>query len=488
MKVILSLIFLAAPSFFGYGQAGSEVVIQQARKYMEEKKYLEAWEVLDGFNRNNQSSDALRLQAYIGGQLTYMNSTDSLYKIVLNLLPGSAEVAMEYGRFLFETGKFRESFPFLQKAESNPSFHAEAALKLSYIDFWLGRIPQARNRIKALLEQYPDFVGALELQEALKEATAPHFITDLYHQTDDQPYQQTRVNINAWMYRNRWLTPELNLNIGLLDPKIFEKVQTLEAWVGNTVLLGSANTSLSIKAGGFFHSMQDITGLYQVTLSQKTGGGLKFSADAYKKPYQYTINSAPLALIQEGYSFSLALDNKKKWLGKAVWENQRFPDDNRITNAYLWAMAPLLKKEHILLRLGYGFSFANSDTNRFVPIPKQEVTPGAELQGWFNPYFTPINQKVHMILASANIDLSAKVRADLNVSYGFNAVNTTKYFIEQGAGTTPFSGDVDVAYNPMELTFLLNWKVSDKLQIAPYYAYQHLFFFTSNRFGLKFIR
>jgi tetratricopeptide (TPR) repeat protein len=462
-------------------------VLQKANRLIAEKQFEEAYIFLDKYNKGEGDVYTLQLQAQLAYWLQKNRLADSLFNHAISRQANLPALNMDYGRFLFETGRYKESVMYLEKVENDSLYAAEAKLNLAYIDYWEMNYGKAQERVGELLLRYPDFTAAKDLSLAIKKSKSLHWEAGIDFISDDQPYRQTHAFFKGYFLRSKWLAPQFSLHGASLHPEKGDGVQTMELWLGNGMRFGSNGPSLNINGGMFFHEYESKAKvMYDVTIRQQIQKGLNIELNASRKPYQYTLSSVPLSLLSDHLHGALSLDHKD-WLGKAAWETNKFPDNNKVSTGYFWGLAPVLRKENVLLQAGYGFTYANSDTNRFVQKPTSQPPVPGEVEGWYNPYFTPIDQQIHAVLAAAKFQFSNVVTLHVHAQYGVFAKNTTAWFYRNAPGNNAplLMGSIPVEYHPVSFSIAFAWKLNDRLVLHPGYDYNHLFFFTSHRVGVK---
>jgi len=190
-------------------------------------------------------------------------------------------------------------------------------------------------------------------------------------------------------------------------------------------------------------------------------------------------------------SYSGLLDWKPAtgWYGQAGYLRQRYPNDNNgISTAYGWLLAPLVRNPRYAAKLGYTFSYQESDHNRFVPIDLSNPIPRDNLTysypGEYNPYYTPHNALIHSVTTVFSIQLTKRSSLALNGSYGFQATEDAPYLYPTGPGTFE-RGFYKRWFHPWEMGANLTIRLLQNLSLTAKFEHSDKPYFRTNYAGLE---
>ncbi len=467
--------------------------IEYARSKAFEKDYSVADKLLTEYNRFHKEVNALRLHAQVLYWMKQFNRSIEVYEKTLSNFPGISVVKLDYGRLLFELGKLKKAQALLNDFITNDSLNVEANIMLSYINMWSGQNKAAKDRANLILKQYPDNKDAISILNQINIYTTPYISAGTNFQSDDQPLTATGFAVETGVYRSWALSPTLQAQYN--DFKIPEgKYQSLWIQAGNKISLGIGST-LNV-AGGLFQHINSGDSYFtgRIGFTQKISRSFSGEAGFEKKPYQYSIASVRTPVLENVLSLAAGFNKSDNWLGKAGFQRQNFEGNNNINTAYLWLLAPLVKQKNFKVQVGYAFSYAHADKNNFVAAAPLSTlintTPlYGTVSGIFDPYFTPQNQFINLLLASINIGLSKKVQFSSRTNIGvFAQADNPFLMLEKSTGNQQYyinKGYSTLKYTPIEWVSNLQLNLSPKFSVHLNYTYQKFLFYTNNQGGIQ---
>jgi hypothetical protein len=230
-----------------------------------------------------------------------------------------------------------------------------------------------------------------------------------------------------------------------------------------------------------------------VELTQGITDKLSLSVSGKRRPYFYTLGSMREIVSFTALNASVFLTNPKGINMQLSGEKQIFMDDNKIDNAFLWIMSPKFGWSALSFTLGYGYSYTDADSNYYSSVLSlQEILTDykeGEIEGIYNPYFTPENQHIHTLIGTVSLSVKKKFEFVLKGNVGFYAYADIPYlyldkdtqnnlFINKG-----FSKEIKVPY---EISTMASYFIKRKISINAKYAYTENFFYYNNVFNLSF--
>lgn len=481
---LLFPIFLLSVSF--YGQT-SEEILAQAQKSAYAGNFAGADALLNA--ENNNDPEILSFHAQVLYWMEDFERAEKVHKEIQRLYPGIDEAKLEYGRFLYNLGKINRAEILLKEYLQKAPDHAEANLMLAHIEIWNGNIGKAKERASKMAADYPDNSDFDALIEDLHQLTAPVVKASGTAYSDDQPLEYLGLGIQGSWYRSWLFSPKIKFT--------GQKFNTFESNLRTAFFMGENEVHLKSKTrikfgGGIFIPSEKEEKLYAMTLGVKQELFKSVSANLSfeKLPYQFTRSSILHPFLASTYRGSLNLETSKGLYGEAGHQRQVFPDDNKVTASFVWALIPVINSENFKVSTGYSYNFSTSDHSTFTteassggdspfpPIGNRPVTQ-PERNGYYDLYFTPKNQQVHSLLASLRIG-AGKINLTGKINAGLYATADAPY--QETVSTIGFE---NITYSPLEIETALNLSLSRSLSLSGRYDYQSLFFFEAHTGSLE---
>lgn len=483
MKFLILLINLSFIIMTAYSQTEPVDTINLARSKAYDKKLSEANELLTLYNAHQKDQYGIQLQAQILYWMKEFKKAQLLYEEGIALYPSYMLLKLDYGRILYQLNKTEKARLLFLEVLTADEKNAEANISLAWIDLQNGHISSAKKRAQYINSIYPGNKEAESILLNIEEMTAPYLKMKGDSYSDDQPLQQSFIEPEAGMYKSWLLSPFIKGSFNQQNTKQAYTTSWISA--GNKIFIGATKTTIEVAAGYFQGNNYQGDATWKILLNQKLSNSFSADAGTEKKPYQYTLASIRNPFLYQVSEAGLNFNNNNKWLGRVAYQSQHFEDGNLSNTLYAWLLAPLIDKNGFSLKAGYSFSYANSDINTF--IPTTALTPPyvlyKEVEGVYDPYFTPNQQYVNAALISIGVPLSTSVSFTSRASVGFYARASQPALYTDRNGAGPFFINktyASLSYTPVEIYSGLNIKVSKQFYISGNYAYNSLIFFKSN--------
>lgn len=483
MKQIRSTLFAIIIVSVSYSQENTSAdTVGLARSKAYSQQFHEAERLLRLYTSTKNDLNAFRLQAQVLYWMKDFKQSAAVLQKALAAFPGETILYLDYGRLLYNTGNITTSEKYLLNYQQTDSLHAETNLMLAHIWFWQGRFKEAAGLTKNIVKTYPDQQDALNLLNEINFIRAVYVKVNAATLSDDQPLSSQQVTVETGACRSAFFAPKLKLTSFNFQT---DQQSSFNWWLqtGNTFSSGKNGLSLSL-VGGLFQSTGTINVTGEVLLSKKIGRFVTADAMVAYKPYQLTVAAARKAVMQTVYAGSFQYNQNNKWIGKAIYEVQQFPDNNQIYTAYAWLSAPIIHKEKFLLHTGYAFAWQTTAKNKAMykePLPPLAViyNNGLQVQTVYDPYFTPLNQFVNSLLLSTKIFISKKVAFSLRGSFGFLAqAEVPYYYVQFTPPQYQLNKDFTVhQFNPAELFAGLELQPGKQFQLQFNYQYNAVLFY-----------
>lgn len=489
----LSKLFLIALFIPFLSVAQVQDTLQYAREKAYGKEFSEANRILTIYNTQERDIYGLWLQAQVAHWMGDFNKSRDFYARALILSPELPGLKLDFGRTLFNSGELKDSEEVLLSYLSMDAENPDALIMLAYLDYWKGFNQKAKNTAEQVISSNPEHKMALDLLNEIKVATAPYITIISTFGSDDQPLDFNEYIFTIGKYHSRFLSP--TLKAGYRDFTLPNtNVQSYFAEAGNTMSFGMSGPLIKLTAGIFKpDSNKDLTALTgMIGISQSLAKNLSLELNTARIPYQYTLSSLRMPLMQQVSSIAITLNDPEFLIGKAAYERQTFPDENSINTAYAYLLKSLFNSTIFRLDLGYSFSYAHSDKNTFIVDEVMLFRPGPnngnQLKGIYDPYFSPQNQMINSALGSVKIIPAQAFEINLRTSYGFYAQAENTVLLESsGLGNTPSVNTYyyTQTYTPVEIVAGIATRISTQFHVKAEYQYSKLFYYEFHRIGFS---
>ena len=402
---------------------------------------------------------------------------DSIYGRAIANHPNDPELRLEYGRFLVETQKGDRAEEILAPFSSKDStaFTAQqrsrAHTLLGTAAYWRGDFSGARNEFRAAVALDSSAAEARRQLLEIETVTASWIRVGSDMWDDDQPLRYATFNAEGGWFIDPLTPLGVRARSSVYDVEgVSESVLTAEA--SFTKYFPRAHLDLDASAGVLersFDESLDWTGRF--TLGARLPRTLMLRASYARAPYTSTIRSLYTAIMVQTLEGNARWGTSRGWSGELAARYASYPDDNDVSTAFGWILAPVSRRESAMLHVGYGFSAQSSAENRFAPRGDINVLPSqgpTVVPGEYNPYYTPQNLLVHSALATASLRARRQVHVEAGGSYGFNAHDDAPVLI---AVPTPPTTTVETAFydrsfHPWNARGSIDWTATPAVRLA----------------------
>ena len=407
--------------------------LSEARRLRDAREFGAAAALLRPYVESHRDNlEAARLAALMAYWAKDWAAADSLYSNALADHADDVDLGLDYGRFLLETGshsRLRDVLARIVSADSSratPAQIARAQLLLGTATYWTGDFSAARRRFRTALALDSSLADARRQLSEIETAAAAWVRIGSQISDDDQPLQYASFEASGGWYA----TPLTPIGVrarsthfdrdGITTSMLAEEVSVASYLAGAHLELGAAGGALQRTFG----TSADWTARF--TLGARLPRGVVVQAKAERVPYPNTSRSVATDVMVTALEGALRWGSARGWIGEAAARRERFPDDNGVSTAFAWVLAPLSRREAAGVHIGYGFSAQAADRSRFVPREDIAVIPGQgqageTVPGEYNPYYTPRNLRVHSALVAARLHPSSRFTVDANGRVGVSA-------------------------------------------------------------------
>ena len=478
----LRLILVASTLAFANlgAQAGTTPVdtIAEARRLRDAKDFAGAAALMRAYVESHPDDPgSARFAALMAYWSKDRAAADSVYSRAIAGHPNDADLRLEYGQFLVETGKGARAdgvlAPFTA-ADSNtvtPQQLSRAHTLLGTAAYWRGDFTAARTEFRAAIALDSTAADARrQLREI--ETVAASWIrvgTDVWD--DDQPLRYATFNAEGGWYLDPLTPLGIRARSAAYDVDgVSQSVLTAEASL--TSYFPSAHLDLDAAAGVLersFDESTDWTG--RLALGARLPRTVMLRASYARTPYTSTVLSLSTAIMVQTLEGNARWGTSRGWSGELAAGYASYPDANHVSTAFGWVLAPLSRRESAMLHVGYGVSAQNSGENRFAPRGDVSVPPGqgsTTVPGQYTPYYTPQNLLVHSALATTSLRAGRKLVIDAGGSYGFSAHDDAPVLIAVPTPptTTVQTAFYDRSFNPWNARGSIDWTATPAVRLA----------------------
>lgn len=416
----------------------------------------------------------------------------ALYDRALREHPDDADLRLDYGRMLVETGSADEARDVLAPLVDSPRRGADLTL-LGTSAYWAGDYTQARDRLQRALAADPAQTDARRQLDEIGELSAPWLRVDVSGAHDNQPIDSWHAGATVGFHP----TPNTQITLGGAGDE-FRAGDSLTMTLAQPRLGVSAlvpGTRLTLALAGGVASRTQPAGaatewIASADASAPLANGVRIDLRANRAPYTSTIASlvTPVNPWTAGATLSW---QRASWLGEAGVQGQWFADANEVGTAYAWLLAPLVSSAEHTLQLGWAAAGQNSGSTRFVlRSPHQTVPPtssGFDFSGAYAPYYTPVNLMTQSVIAAASTRLAPSLTLRAHGGYAAYARDDAPSFALAGVGNraTLVEERAPRRFSPWDATVGLDDALSPATSLTLEASAMHTAFYTAATMGLR---
>jgi hypothetical protein len=229
---------------------------------------------------------------------------------------------------------------------------------------------------------------------------------------------QVRSATHAAAEYGRYLRPEITLGLRLAGGRIVadatpsrrrNDVSGVAALAG-TLAVPAARLGIDLSGGALFGAPatngtgSSATLVYNAAAGLNTGQGATLRLRAARERYTATAASIDTLLMAQTVELALDRSGAPGWAGELLGRRVGFGDDNPVTTAYVWVLAPLSRSSTHSLRVGYAFGWQDSEQSNWVPASAGAGGPPLQqVPGRYAPYYTPHDVVTHSALLNAAV-------------------------------------------------------------------------------------
>ncbi|HBE39817.1 MAG TPA: hypothetical protein DDW27_01160 [Bacteroidales bacterium] len=463
--------------------------LKKARMLFDSGKYQHAGKLLKVINKKHPED--LNTQ-WLYAQSAYwskkFNLSIMLYEDAIVKHPDDHYLLLDYGIKMVDIGEFEKASPVINRymAYDNPG--ADVLIADSKMAYWQYNYKKAMAGIDKVLSDHPENENAMSLHEELLIAKSPWIKISSDITRDDQPLFFLGPSVEAGFSKRAFLNPSVTFKA----PRYFSEgiqYQTYDIQAINKINIIKHNTTVLLGAGVFKlpSNEESFTGKLKLTKTLFRQFSIELLAE--HKPYLYTKANMTNPIQRLHYDLSLNWTGKRGWMGRIGHDiNYFYSDDNKVYSSSFWVVSSPLKILRTESRVGYAYSYSNSEDDRFSPVKTIDQIIASwhfnlQITGYYNPYFTPKDQSINFIIYQFRYNPSPEFETGLKLTYGFLATTQNPYFFLTNHGSNGLTVQKDFyedEYHPYDGTIFIKWRLSRRMSIQSEYILSNTHFYRSH--------
>lgn len=326
---------------------------------------------------------------------------------------------------LRNSGSYSEAIALLKSHLRAYPDDGEAIRLLAQTQYWSKDFAAARETYERAVKLHPeDTTLRAQYSQFLAETATQRgwvkLVPSLRH--DDQPINRLELQGEAGWY----IRPDASfavrvtgMRFSLADTASRNAAAATLAFAGS-----SAESGMRVElAGGIlnrsFGTSNEFIG--SGALSFRVTPALRLRVVAERAGYFHTESSLSTDVTTNSGGGALSLSSSRGWLAELVAQLQQFHDDNSMTTAFAWVLAPLISSARRTIHIGYSAAIQDARELRFaLEDPIQSSNPASasyNFAGRYDPYYTPKDLQTHSVIAAVALGAPGKSVLRINGTY-----------------------------------------------------------------------
>ena len=498
--LILTISLLATANLSAQMGTAPLDTIAEARRVRDAKDFAGAAVLMRAYTESHPDDPAsARFAALMAYWSKDQRTADSIYARASGRHPGDADLRLEYGKFLVETGKPSRArdvlTPLIENQSKSASAQqlARARTLLGTADYWRGDYTGARNEFRAALALDSSVADARRQLLEIETAAASWVRVGANLWDDDQPLRFVDFNADGGWFVNPLTPIGVRARSSVYDAdSASEAMQAAEATV--TSYFPSAHLDLVAGAGVLDRSFgESLDWTARITLGVRLPGPVMLQAKYARSPYTSTIRSLDEGIMVQTLEANARWGGARSWNGELGARHEIYPDDNTVSSGFAWILAPLASRENGTLHVGYGFSAQSAAESRFLPQGAIDVRPGEPptmIPGEYNPYYTPDNLRIHSALANVSLRPTHQLSIEAAGRYALSAHEDAPviYAVATPPTATAQLTFYDRSFTPWNARGSIDWNATPavRLTLGVEHGREAYYEFTTGRLELTY--
>lgn len=488
---LVILLFSLRPSSAQDGPRDTIALVQQFHREYDYKNSLSL--IRNFYQDHPENVYGHILYAQTMYHLGQYDTFQRIYDQALLWFPGEGLIRLDYGIKLVESGALDKALPLLDRYLEEEPTSTSARYARARALFWKGYYERALKDCREILQYETSHPEAVDLYRQLKDIMGTNAEFGIDHITDDQPLQRTESHLAMSSYVRPWFSYTVKANAWFFDTPE-EAFNTLWLRAGGIFTFNKNRTRIELTGGAARTPSEDITPLVSLEISQRLSRQFDLEISGSHEPYLYTIASLTEFTPQLNTGAALNWHSPGGWLGRVEANSQHFyEDDNRLYNTGAWLMTAPLKMSVVDFRLGYGFQYSTTDSDRFAADQSLEeilanwTGPDTHIDGSYQPYFTPRKMQIHSVVGAVEIRPRDRWTIGIDVSTGFHARTQQPYlFLDTDGNGADYINKqfYTERFVPILGNAAVTWQINDGTRIKMRYTYHNTIFYESHTAGI----
>lgn len=402
------------------------------------------------------NGDAARLLAQTLYWLGDLPGATAVYEKAIATHPHDTAVRLDYAQMLVETRSAARAAELLEPLIANPDTRGRAATLAGTMLYWQGDLAGAAARFRMALAADPDAAEASRQLDEIRVLSAPWIAIGAGGLTDDQPLDRIEGEVEAGFFINPLLSVAARARPRRFDVGAPDNYDVVSGEIELSHYAAAPRLETLLAAGGVSHSAGDGSRMWtgRAQLRFRLPNHFSVTARGERAPYLWTVASIEKPVMSETGTLAAALSRPDGWLGEAAFRVEQFPDQNRVTSAYVWLLAPVLRTPQAMASLGYSAASQDSRETRF--------------NGRYDPYYTPESIVSHSALGSIALLPSPRSTITARGAWGFYARETAPRIVLSNVlpGTVPAIVFERRSFTPWDAHLTINGAVSNAVTLS----------------------
>jgi len=403
-------------------------------------------------------------------------------------------IQLDYAKMLVEIGDYNNALPLLQKYIAFDQWSEEAQrYKLKALYF--------SSNLKAALKAYENMPSEMQKSQELialkKEILFQHGYNIKISNNisiDDQPLKTFTPSISISRQQSSLFNWEVKGSYYSFQ-RSFTPTYAYTWSIGNEFRINKLHNTLSAFWGlSNLPDLKQIDGIGGIKLKQNINSHFSLEINVERKNYFNSLASIQIPVFYNIFSAAIATLDFKKISGKVMYEQQKFNDDNTITNYSGWVLSPSLKLKWLKVKVGYSFQNAHAQKDHYVPTISMDsllvnYDSTKKIQGVYNPYFTQAHQNIHAALLWLELKPMKQISIICNANYALSAsLDNPYFFLNKNLSGQTFidKGFANQTYQPIDCKADLYYQPKNSWQLGLGYEYLKTNYYEANYFRFYF--
>jgi Tfp pilus assembly protein PilF len=484
---------LAAPAA---AQSTTRVdTIAEARRLRDAGDYVAAASLLVPYVVNHPDDPGTaRFAALMAYWSKDFSAARTVYQRAAELHPQDADLRVEYAQFLMGVGETSQArvvlTPLVAGPRTSPATR-QALTTLGTLEYWRGDYSRARRLfIEKLTIDSTDAEARRQLGE-IEMASAAWLAVGASGGHDDQPINQGGANVDGGFF----LTPLTSVTVQAGSTRYeFANANEVVSRAGATIASFVPAARMDVSLGGGmltrrFGDGSDWTA--RAALGFRLPAHVALQGSFERVPYLHTTASLTSTVMTDALDATLRWRAPGGWMADGTMRRESFEDDNTVTSASVWFLAPVAHRSRGSAHVGYSFSAQSAEESRFVQWGDVILPPGQlpeTVGGEYRPYYTPRNLRVHSVLMAAMGRPSPRWSLSANGTLGVHARDDSPvlFVVPRGPNADIFRTYYRREFTPWNVRGAIEGAATESVRLALTAEHGKTAFYSFTTVGARF--